>query len=147
MCHGLKSSKFQFQAVCRLLRLNVSCSRPKSKRVTQYVACGIFCGKSPGFANQPWWCYSYKGSICPWTYQGPAPTRPRHAAAVVPAPSHRHQAARAAWPRNTAESVMGLREMAAWHIFTPQVDQGGWKEYHNCLLELEKQKRRKVWIK
>ena len=66
--------------------------------------------------------YAQNTTLGPEPYQGPAPPRPRHAAAVVPAPSHRHQAARAAWPRNTAESVMGLREMAAWHIFTPQVD-------------------------
>ena len=71
-------------------------------------------------------------TLGPEPYQGPAPPRPRHAAAVVPAKkSHRHQAARAAWPRNTAESVMGLREMAAWNIFTSEVDQGGWKYGRN----------------
>jgi len=40
--------------------------------------------------------YAQDTTLGPEPYQGPAPPRPRHAAAVVPAPSHRHQAARAA---------------------------------------------------
>ncbi len=150
MCHSLKSSKFQFQAVSRRLWLNVSCFRRKSKKffnIHTYVTCGCSSQKSR-FCQLTSDAYSLPISRTkcstgemiinssgvyipsgyhsgPWSYQGTAPPHPRRAAAVVPVPSHRHQAARAAWQRSTVESVMGLREMASWNIFGSQVDQGG----------------------